>query len=82
MDEVEKNGVLLAWGGGLGRAEGGLGDVVRCWRWGSEEEGNRGEDEGEGGGDMHCFGGGHRIGGGGRVRNEMLVCVFGGYTVL
>ena len=47
VDEVEENGVLLASGSGFGRTEGCLGDVLRCWRWGGDEEGERGEGEGE-----------------------------------
>lgn len=47
VDEVEEDGVLLAWGCGLGGAEGclgWLGVVVGCW--GCEEGGKSGEGEG------------------------------------
>ena len=54
VDEVEEDGVLLARGGGFGRAEGCLGCrwiVVRCW--GGEGDGESGESEGEERGDVH-----------------------------
>lgn len=47
VDEVEEDGVLLAWGCGLGGAEwclGWLRVVVGCW--GREEGGKSGEGEG------------------------------------
>ena len=53
VDEVEEDGVLLARGGGLRGAEGALRYVVRCWYWGGEENGERGEGEGDEGGDVH-----------------------------
>ena len=54
VDEVEEDSVLLARGGGLGRAEGCFGFswvVVR--RWGGEGDGESGESDGEERGDVH-----------------------------
>lgn len=71
VDEVEEDGVLLAGGGGLGGAEWCLrcaGVIVRCW--GSEEDGESGESEGEEGGEMH--GSVDGVDGGRGVGNELF----------
>lgn len=54
VNEVEEDGVLLARGGGLGRAEGRLGYAgVVVIDWVGEDRGESGESEREERGDVH-----------------------------